>query len=97
MIRHKHKLREVALLQYSSARRMQFYLLTTRAPKVEPLNGPPWCVFVLSFLYLQQIFCVCGFTGAMDDVLDCVCTLHSGGDHHRPFFGLVNTVHTLTV
>lgn len=28
----------------------------------------------------------------MDDVLDSVCSLHSGGDHHRPFFGLVSSL-----
>lgn len=37
---------------------------------------------------------MCFSVGAMDDVLDRVCPLHSGGDHHRPNLGLVSYTHS---
>lgn len=54
-----------------------------------------YCYYQLFKLYSVFFLFVCICLGEMDDVLDCVCPIHCGGDHHWPNIGMVSCTQTL--
>lgn len=48
------------------------------------------CIVIIDIYYTLFLFV---FVGTMDDVLDCVCSLYCGRDHHWPNTIMVSLTH----